>query len=323
MKRTLVISTIALVSSFSYGQTNTFPASGNTGIGTTTPVGKLEINDGNGTGVIAYFGANGTTNAKGLYFSRPVSNTNPVNIQGTLWGVGATNISLQAEGGNVGIGTTNPSAALQLGDFNNGSASNQLVIPGTYNFEQLRLGQTGNGNMALEFVNHMSTAPSYGIKFLVNVDSGFPGLQLQYAAPSTTYAGLNYVTGFCMNTSGDIGVGTTNTQGYKLAVNGSAIATSVTVKLYADWPDYVFKKEFRLPTLSALKTYIDQNHHLPEMPTEQQIIKDGLNLGEMNKLLVKKVEELTLYLIEQQKVNQLQQKELDELKKEVSNLKIK
>jgi hypothetical protein len=97
---------------------------------------------------------------------------------------------------------------------------------------------------------------------------------------------------------GKLAIGTTNPQGYMLAVNGSAIATSMTVKAQASWPDYVFKRDYPLPSLSFLKSYIYQNHHLPDMPTATQVAKDGLNLGDMNKLLTKKVEELTLYLIE-------------------------
>jgi hypothetical protein len=134
--------------------------------------------------------------------------------------------------------------------------------------------------------------------------------------------------------TGNVGIGATNAQGYKLAVNGSAIATSMTVKLYANWPDYVFKKNYILPTLASIKTYIDQNHHLPEIPSAQQIEKDGLNLGEMNKVLVKKVEELTLYLIdkdkkekEQDQINaqlqdklKAQQTKIDELNKKVDIL---
>ena len=76
------------------------------------------------------------------------------------------------------------------------------------------------------------------------------------------------------------------------------IATTVTVKLYANWPDYVFKKDYHLAPLNDVKTYIDQNHHLPDMPSETDVAKNGINLGEMNRLLTKKVEELTLYMIE-------------------------
>jgi hypothetical protein len=121
--------------------------------------------------------------------------------------------------------------------------------------------------------------------------------------------------------SGNIAVNASSTSPtYKFAINGALIATSATVKLYANWPDYVFKKDYTLTPLSELKTYINQNHHLPEMPTVQQIAKDGLNLGEINKLLVKKVEELTLYLIEKDKQLDDQQKINQDFKEELQRL---
>jgi hypothetical protein len=111
--------------------------------------------------------------------------------------------------------------------------------------------------------------------------------------------------------NGQLTIGDCNPYTYKLAVGGSMIAESVTVKLQGSWPDYVFKKDYQLPSLQEVKTYIDQNHHLLDMPSEEQVTKEGLNMGEVNKLLTKKVEELTLYLIEkdqeikeQKKINQ-------------------
>jgi hypothetical protein len=89
--------------------------------------------------------------------------------------------------------------------------------------------------------------------------------------------------------------------GYQFAVNGNMIATSATIQLRNSWPDYVFKKDYQLPSLQEVKAYIDRNQHLPEIPSEQEMSKNGLNLGEMNTLLIKKVEELTLYLIEKEK----------------------
>ena len=79
--------------------------------------------------------------------------------------------------------------------------------------------------------------------------------------------------------------------------------------------------------LADLKTYINKNQHLPEVPTAEQVKKDGINLGEMNTLLMKKVEELTLYLIEKDKQDkvkedklQSQQQQIDELKKQLDAL---
>jgi hypothetical protein len=231
-----------------------------------------------------------------------------------------TDIMTLVGNGKVGIGTTNPTAALQLGDFGNGS-STQLVIPGTYNFEQMRLGQIGNGNMAMEFVNHNGGLSSDGIKFLVSADAGAPGLQMQYATPATAYSTLSYQTGLYMNFSGNIAIGTTNVPtGYKLAIAGNAIAESMTVKLQANWPDVVFKKNYALMPLSEVKTYIDKNQHLPEIPAAAEVEKDGVNLGEMNRLLVKKVEELTLYLIEKDKEEKSQQQQINELKKQMEIL---
>ncbi len=103
----------------------------------------------------------------------------------------------------------------------------------------------------------------------------------------------------------------TSAAGYTLAVGGKAIAESVTVKLQNTWPDYVFNPTYQLPSLTDIKTYIDQNHHLPDMPSAQDVEKDGLNLGEMNRDLVKKVEELTLYLIEKDQIDAEQQNQIN------------
>ncbi|MDB5025953.1 MAG: hypothetical protein JWP78_3708 [Mucilaginibacter sp.] len=111
---------------------------------------------------------------------------------------------------------------------------------------------------------------------------------------------LNIVPVMLTDASGNIGIGTFNPNGYKLAVKGNIHAQQVNVDLNT-WPDDVFKKDYQLPTLQEVRTYIDQHRHLPEMPSEQEVIKDGLNVGEMNRLLTKKVEELTLYLIEKDK----------------------
>ena len=100
-------------------------------------------------------------------------------------------------------------------------------------------------------------------------------------------------------------------------MNGSVVATAVTVKLYGDWPDYVFKKDYKLSTLAEVKKYRDQNHHLPDMPSEKEIIDNGLNLGEMNKVLAKKMEELTLYLMEKDEEMKALKDRMDKLEKRI------
>jgi hypothetical protein len=83
-------------------------------------------------------------------------------------------------------------------------------------------------------------------------------------------------------------------------VNGNLWAKQIVVALANPWPDYVFKPVYHLPSLSEVKIFIDQNQHLPDMPSAENVSKDGLNLGEMLRLQTKKIEELTLYLIEKE-----------------------
>jgi hypothetical protein len=154
------------------------------------------------------------------------------------------------------------------------------------------------------------------------VDEALTGTDQLLLLYKNSFAGVVNLPGTGIwNASGNVGIGTlTPPTGYKLAVNGSVIATSVTVKVKTAWPDYVFKKEYKLPTLTEVKNYIDQNHHLPEMPSEKEIADNGLNLGEMNKILTKKVEELTLYLIEKDQQLKKQQKKIDILEEKVEQV---
>jgi hypothetical protein len=103
--------------------------------------------------------------------------------------------------------------------------------------------------------------------------------------------------------AGSVIIGTTDAQGYQLAVNGAIRAKMIKVDV-DNWPDYVFKQNYLLPSITSVKEFIKKNQHLPGMPSEIEVAKEGINLGEMNKLLIKKVEELTLYLIEQKADNE-------------------
>ena len=87
---------------------------------------------------------------------------------------------------------------------------------------------------------------------------------------------------------------------YKLAVNGNIAAKKVMVEI-SDWNDKVFEKSYSLPTLEQVETYVNANKHLPEVPSECEVLQNGISVGDMNATLLKKIEELTLYVIQQQK----------------------
>jgi len=109
--------------------------------------------------------------------------------------------------------------------------------------------------------------------------------------------------GLSVAPSGFVGIGTASPD-QKLTVKGIVHAQEVRVDLSVPGPDYVFERNYKLPTLEEIKSYVDQNKHLPEVRSAAEMEKNGIQLGEMNMLLLKKVEELTLYVIELKKENE-------------------
>lgn len=110
---------------------------------------------------------------------------------------------------------------------------------------------------------------------------------------------------------GNIGIGK-NDPTDKLEVNGRIHARSVKVDL-DDWPDYVFLPKYKLKPLKDVKSFIKENGHLQNVPTAKEIIENGLDLGGIDKILMEKVEELTLYLIEKDEEVERMQKEYNKL----------
>lgn len=243
---------------------------------------------------------------------------------------GAINFSVRADGqgyfaGNLGIGNSSPDAKLTV--FSpvvlGGIAKNATLISsvggtsGANNFKNnLWIVRNSAGNDWTTARLHDGI--SIDISFLnpqTNTRTWWerdPNQDVQsWGTSANTYMEI---------VQGNVAIGTLDPKGYKLAVNGSVIATSMTVKLNSAWPDYVFKPTYQLPSLTEVKTYIDQNQHLPEIPSAQEIAKDGQNLGEMNKLLLKKVEELTLYLIEKDKELHNQQQQITQLNKQFKKI---
>ncbi len=128
--------------------------------------------------------------------------------------------------------------------------------------------------------------------------------------------------------NGNVGIGTTNPNA-KLTVAGNISSREVKVTVDAG-ADFVFEEEYNLKSLDSVEKFIKENKHLPEIASAQEMQKEGINLSEMNIKLLQKIEELTLYMIEMKKENQLVKKENElmkknqtELEKRISKIEIK
>ena len=204
--------------------------------------------------------------------------------------------------GNVGIGTTTPYTWSRLHIKAPGANPWGIMAEASANDKVVALGHDGTTGI---------------------ITTGY----LSGGGPSPLQFRTADLARIAIDINGNVGIGTTDSKGYKLAVAGKAVAEEVNVKLQGNWPDYVFEKEYSLPSLESVQTYINQNKHLPEVPSAKEMEANGINLSEMNMLLLKKVEELTLYVIEQNKrlnqqaeLNTAQSILIDELNNEIKNL---
>ncbi|MBP2833275.1 hypothetical protein J8281_13860 [Aquimarina sp. U1-2] len=181
------------------------------------------------------------------------------------------------QNGNVGIGISNPSAKLQVdGDI---SSVNKIGFSTHDAFNVL-----GNS------VAH------YGLSRISG--SGYHRVGL------SGFFGLNFYTEgkerIRVNQNGNVGIGTT-TPDAKLTVKGKIHAEEVKIDLSVPAPDYVFKKEYDLLTIDEVQQHIQEKGHLPNIPSAKVMETEGVDLGVMNMKLLEKIEELTLYMIQQQK----------------------
>lgn len=185
-----------------------------------------------------------------------------------------------ANNGNVGIGTGTPAVKLHI-------SSSQTDL--------LRLETTDAAvNPQLSFAN------SGVLKAVMRLG----GDDMVLGSPASNNNGkfilrLNGGDRFTVQPDGKVLIGTnTAAAGYMLNVNGKAICTELKVQLQANWPDYVFKKNYQLKSFDELRNFIAVNNHLPGMPAASEIQNSGMEVGEMQRKMMEKIEELTLYVLQ-------------------------
>ncbi len=265
----------------------TMTANGNIGIGVTNPSSKLEVK-----GVIK------TLNTDGRFVNLFTSGdgNSYMNISG---GSANSRFGFQVDGsskmsimknGSIGIGTSSP------------VANTKLTVVG-----HVSIG--GNGNYRLR-TRHID-GKHYS-------NSGLDDLYLNYNTGKHVRVGFGGQNSN-LYVSGRVGIGTNNPDA-DLAVKGKIHTQEVKVDLNgAVAPDYVFLEDYNLKTIDEVENYIEKEGHLPNIPSAKEMEQNGIELKTMNLKLLEKIEELTLYMIEQNKKTELLQKEVQLLKEKIKS----
>jgi hypothetical protein len=212
--------------------------------------------------------------------------------------------------GNVGIGTNNPQRKLDVRGGQNLGGTLYITSPyaggycegirisaGSNNWATIALGSTGDSGTG------------------ENVWSIHRTNNNDFSISRNSPDGAN---GMVITKSGNIGLGTINPQS-KLEVAGTIRSKEVKIEA-TGWSDFVFDKNYDLPKLSDVEKHINEKQHLPGIPSEKEVLENGISVGEMQAKLLQKIEELTLYIIEQDKQNKDLQKQIDELKVQLKNV---
>ena len=264
----------------------------NVGINNSTPDTKLHIIGGQSVGLSASqngYIMNGTSTSANLVMGSS-------SIQARNGTANAAQLNLQASGGNTYIGSSVDIA----GTVDIGGQTNIYDYTKIHGDGQIFAIDGNNPHMAF-YQNgvYKTFLEQNGSGFTIGVNSG--NLRL--------------------SPTGQVSIGAVNNSAsqYRLTVDGKMICEEVKVELFGNWPDYVFSEDYKMNSLHDLEKFISLNKHLPNIPSATTVAKEGIELGDMNKKLLEKIEELTLYLIEQNKRIEALEKEI----KFISNQSVK
>jgi hypothetical protein len=171
-----------------------------------------------------------------------------------------------------------------------------------------------------DLVSYSDTSGVPGTTYYYRIRASNGGGYSAYTAELSIILPIEGGTDLCRNIfcadNGGVGIGTQVVpSGYSMAVKGKVMAEGVKVALQSDWPDYVFKEGYALTDIPALKKFITENGHLPNVPTDETIKREGIDIGGINVLLLEKIEELSLYLIQMEERMKALETENDGLKK--------
>lgn len=208
--------------------------------------------------------------------------------QSAVWRpLGVTSGNIYYNGGNVGIGTTNPAYPLDLA----GALRVKSAVAGTWSLIDLEK-NNDTGGALVRYLPAGAVATPTNRYFYAGVSGATNRFDI------FTYDGTSLSPAYVsiLNT-GNVGIGTSNPNPqYALAVNGVIGAKEVIVTL-SGWSDYVLRPDYRLRPLSEVNAYIKEHGHLPDIPSEAEVKSKGVSVGDMQARLLAKIEELTLHMI--------------------------